>query len=200
MSGVNRPPRESLEEKIARVLKDEVALADYDPRWPALFAEEAEHLRRCLPADLLGRIEHFGSTAVPGLAAKPVVDMLIEVSDLEEARRRIAPVLEAQGYDHFWRAARDDGRPPFYCWLIKRDGRGRRTHHLHMLEAGFEHWERLLFRDLLIERADLADEYACLKRELSEKHPDDRIAYTRGKTEFVERVTAMAKSHFGGSQ
>jgi len=184
--------RETLEEKIARVLKDELALADYDPRWPALFEAEREHLRACLPAELLGRIEHFGSTAVPGLTAKPVVDLLIEVSDLEQARRRIAPVLEEQGYDYFWRSARDDGSDPHYCWFIKRDAEGRRTHHLHMVEPRFEHWDRLHFRDWLVAHPEAAAEYAQLKRELAEKHPGDRIAYTKGKTEFVARVTAEA--------
>jgi GrpB-like predicted nucleotidyltransferase (UPF0157 family) len=185
--------RETLEEKIARVLRDEVSLTGYDPRWPRLFEVERDHLRACLPADLLGRIEHFGSTAVPNLAAKPVVDLLIEVRDLREARRRIVPVLEEQGYDYFWRSARDDGSDPHYCWLIKRDGAGRRTHHLHMVEPHFEHWDRLLFRDWLITHPETAAEYAALKRRLAEEHPGDRIAYTRGKTAFVLEVTDRAR-------
>ena len=65
---------ETLEAKVARVVKEEVAVVPYDPRWPAMFAEERRHLLSCLPHDLVGRIEHFGSTAVPGLAAKPIVD------------------------------------------------------------------------------------------------------------------------------
>jgi GrpB-like predicted nucleotidyltransferase (UPF0157 family) len=71
---------ETLEQRIRRVLQDEVAIAPYDLRWPRLFAEEKDHLLSCLPQDLLRRIEHFGSTAVPGLSAKPVVDMLVEVT------------------------------------------------------------------------------------------------------------------------
>ena len=86
-----------------------------------VFRREKEHLLSCLPTDLVGRIEHFGSTAVPGLAAKPVVDMLVEVADLEATRARIAPVLEAQGYDYFWRPTHGDDGPPFYAWFIKRD-------------------------------------------------------------------------------
>ncbi|MEM7234397.1 MAG: GrpB family protein, partial [Planctomycetota bacterium] len=137
---------ETLEEKQARVLQDDVALEAYDPAWPARFEQERKHLLACLPAELIGRIEHFGSTAVPGLAAKPIVDMLVEVTDLEATRERIAPILEAQGYDYFWRPSWGDDVPPFYAWFIKRDENGARTHHIHMVEAEFEHWDRLYFR------------------------------------------------------
>ena len=95
---------ESLEQKIARVLREEISLAPYDPAWPAVFRRERDHLLECLPNGLLGRIEHFGSTAVPGLTAKPVVDILVEVTDLEAVKARVVPLLEAQGYDYFWRA------------------------------------------------------------------------------------------------
>ncbi len=90
---------ETLEERVARVVKEEVAVVAYDPRWPEMFEQERLHLLSCLPSDLIRRIEHFGSTAVPGRAAKPIVDMLVEVTSLDETRRRIAPILEAQGYD-----------------------------------------------------------------------------------------------------
>lgn len=91
---------ETLDEKVARVVKEEVAFVPYDSCWPGLFEEEKQHLLRCLPPELVRRIEHFGSTAVPGLPAKPIVDILVEVSDLDETRRRIAPILEGQGYDY----------------------------------------------------------------------------------------------------
>ncbi len=128
----------------------------YDPSWPEAFEAERDHLRACLPAELIGRIEHFGSTAVPGLSAKPIVDMLVEVTDLEAVRERVVPILEAQGYDYIWRPTIGDDGPPWYAWFIKRDpATGERTHHIHMVEASFaEHWDRLLFRDYLIEHPD----------------------------------------------
>ena len=92
---------ESLEEKIERVLKDRIELVAYDPVWPALFETEKIHLLSSLPNGLMTRIEHFGSTSIPGMPAKPVVDMLVEVISLEDARQWIAPILEAQGYDYF---------------------------------------------------------------------------------------------------
>src|SRR2546426_7593765 len=111
---------ETLQQRIRRVLREHVSIVPYDPKWPELFRQEKEHLLSCLPADLIRRVEHFGSTAVPGLAAKPIVDMLVEVTSLEEAKQRIVPILEAQGYDYFWRPTWGDDVPPWYAWFIKR--------------------------------------------------------------------------------
>lgn len=189
---------ETQEQRVQRVLRDAVVISPYDPAWPALFREEKEHLLSCLPADLVRRIEHFGSTAVPGLAAKPVVDMLVEVTDLQASRVRIAPVLESQGYDYFWRPTRGDDGPPFYAWFIRRDrSSGARTHHVHMVEAGFaEHWDRLLFRDYLIDHPGVARGYEAVKTRLTSDFPGDRAAYTRGKSDFIVRVTEEAKRYY----
>ncbi|MCE5336998.1 MAG: GrpB family protein [Desulfobacteraceae bacterium] len=187
---------ERLEERVAKAVAEEIALKPYDPGWPDLFRAEKEHLEACLPKDLIGRIEHFGSTAVPGMTAKPVIDMLVEVRDLEETKTRIVPELISQGYDYFWRPTFGDDGPPFYAWFIRRGpGKGERTHHIHMVEAHFsEHWDRLLFRDYLIGHPEAAREYAEIKLRLAKAFPRDRAAYTRGKTEFVERVTELAKA------
>jgi GrpB-like predicted nucleotidyltransferase (UPF0157 family) len=192
--------RETLEEKIARVVKEEVAVVPYDPCWPKLFEQERNHLSSCLPSDLVKRIEHFGSTAVPGLSAKPIVDILVEVASLNATKMKIVPILEAQGYDYFWRPSWGDSTPPFYAWFIKRDKCGRRTHHIHMIEADFEHWQRLLFRDYLIEHPHIAKEYGELKERLSEAHHADRVAYTEAKTDFIRIVTEKAKLYYGNAQ
>ena len=191
---------ETLEEKVARVVGENVAVVPYDPRWPEMFQEEKEHLLSCLPATLIKRVEHFGSTAVPGLSAKPIVDILIEVTSLDETREKISPILELQGYDYFWRPTWGDDTPPFYAWFIKRDPGGNRTHHIHMVEHHFEHWDRLLFRDYLVEHPEVAYEYGALKQRLSQSHENDRVAYTKAKTEFVVRVTEMAKKRYGKAQ
>jgi GrpB-like predicted nucleotidyltransferase (UPF0157 family) len=183
------------DERIRRLVQEDVALVPYDPGWPGSFAREKEHLTACLPPDLLRRIEHFGSTAVPGLSAKPVIDMLVEVVDLEATRARIVPILEAQGYEYVWRPTRGDDGPPFYAWFIKRDREtGARTHHIHMVERGFtEHWDRLLFRDYLIEHPAAARAYQELKELLATNHPRDRVAYTEGKSEFIDRIMRLAR-------
>jgi GrpB-like predicted nucleotidyltransferase (UPF0157 family) len=187
---------ETLQEKIERVTKEGIDVVPYDPIWPMLFEEEKAHLLHSLPKHLIKRIEHFGSTAVPGLAAKPVVDMLVEVTDLDETKRLIVPILEAQGYDYFWRPSWGDDIPPFYAWFIKRDINGNRTHHIHMVEGYFENWDRLLFRDYLIEHEEIAKEYGALKKKFSQSYKYDRVAYTKAKTDFILRTTETAKFYY----
>ena len=177
-------------------MKEDVAVVPYDSRWPRMFQEEKAHLLSCLPKTLVRRIEHFGSTAVPGLAAKPIVDILVEVASLDETRQKVPFILEPQGYDYFWRPMWGDDTPPFYAWFIKRDASGNRTHHIHMVEAHFEHWERLFFRDYLIAHPHVAQAYGRLKRKMSKAHAHDRVAYTKAKTDFVERVTRIAKRDY----
>jgi GrpB-like predicted nucleotidyltransferase (UPF0157 family) len=191
---------ETLTDRIKRVTQEAVSIVPYDSAWPRMFEDEKRHLLESLPRDLIKRIEHFGSTAIPGLAAKPIVDMLVEVTSLEETKKRIVPVLEAQHYDYFWRPTHGDEGPPFYAWFIKRDSAGVRTHHIHMVESDFEHWDRLLFRDYLIEHPDIAREYEALKLSLAREYPNDRIAYTKAKTEFIVRVTRAAKEYYRSGQ
>jgi len=186
---------ESLEERIRRVTREPVAIADYDPDWPARFEREKAHLLACLPQDIIVRIEHFGSTAVPGLSAKPIIDILVEVTDLEAVREKVVPVLESQAYEYFWRPTFGDDGEPFYAWFIKRDPRtGLRTHHIHMVEPDHTiHWERLLFRDYLIAHPDVAAEYDRLKRELAASLSSDRVRYTNAKSDFINRVMENAR-------
>lgn len=185
---------ETLEDRIRRVVQEDVAIVPYDSNWHRLFLEEKDHLLACLPSELICRIEHFGSTAVPGLAAKPIIDMLVEVTSLEETRCRIVPILESQGYDYFWRPTWGDDTPPFYAWFIKRNSSSKRTHHIHMVESHFEHWDRLLFRDYLIQHPDVAQEYQRLKIRLAAMYPNDRVAYTNGKTDFILMAMKKAKT------
>src|SRR5436309_3391593 len=108
-------PSETLDEKIARVLAEEIELASYDSSWPRMFQEEKARLLAVLPNDMIRRIEHVGSTAIPGLAAKPIVDMLVEVTDVGACKTLIAPLLEARGYDYFWHPNHGDRENPFYA-------------------------------------------------------------------------------------
>lgn len=186
---------ESLEERIRRVTSEEVSVEPYNPQWPLLFQQERQHLLACLPQRLIQRVEHFGSTAIPGLAAKPIIDILVGVTSLDTAKTQIVPVLEAQGYEYFWRPTYGDDVPPWYVWFIKRDARtGRRTCHIHMVESHMgEHWDRLLFRDYLIEHADVAAQYQALKVDLAARYAHDRIRYAEEKSAFIRRITDLAK-------
>jgi GrpB-like predicted nucleotidyltransferase (UPF0157 family) len=183
-------------DQVQRFLREDVTIVAYNLAWPDMFQREADHLRACLPQRLIRRIEHFGSTAVPGLRAKPIIDMLIEVVSLRVARTEIAPILKAQGYDYFWRPTMGDDVPPWYAFFIKRDSNGSRTHHIHMItrrQVFQAHWERLLFRNYLVSHPGVARQYEALKKSLADSHTNDRVAYTTGKTEFILRIMDLAK-------
>jgi GrpB-like predicted nucleotidyltransferase (UPF0157 family) len=187
--------KKSLQQRIEEAIREEISIVPYDAGWPNLYEHEAASLRLKLPDSLVIKIEHFGSTAVPGLAAKPVIDVLVQVSSLAKTRERIVPILEAEGYDYFWRT----DVSPAYAWFIKRDSGGKRTHHIHMVEADSKLWERLYFRDYLRDFPEEARRYAELKQSLAEKHPNDRLAYTAGKSEYVSAVTQRARRHYGAA-
>ena len=187
--------KKSLEQRIAEVTREDVAIVPYDPEWPRMFKDEADHLRNMLPSSIIKRIEHFGSTAVPGLPAKSIIDVLVEVSSLGEVKAEVVPILEAEGYDYFWRPTIGDD-PPYYAWFIKRDANGDRTHHIHMVEADSQLWERLYFVEYLKEFPEEAKSYARLKRKLSTRFPNDRIAYTRSKTDFIVPLTKKAVEYY----
>ncbi len=158
-----------------------VEIQPYDPQWPARFAVERARLLQLLPESFLG-IEHFGSTAVPGLAAKPVIDILAGVESMRVADELLDPLCEA-GYDTSkeFNATLKDRR-----WLMLHKD-GQRTHHLHLVIFGDVNWRRsLAFRDALRGDHALAQRYEFLKQTLAKQPPDDREAYTAAKGAFVD--------------
>lgn len=164
---------------------DEIRLVPSDPAWPRLFEEEAARLRPLIPADLLVALDHIGSTAVPGLPAKPVIDIQATVTDLEAARARLVDPLEAAGYA-FWAENPDTDRLFFVKGLPP--SAPHRTHHLHIMEDGPGALKHLAFRDYLRDHPREADRYAALKRDLASRFRHDREAYTEGKGDFIEGI------------
>lgn len=174
---------------------DEIIIVDHNPEWAQLFAREEALLRSVLSPDLVTRIEHFGSTSIPGLAAKPVIDILVGVRSLEEAKQDAVPVLEGLGYS-YWR---DDPRTD-HLFLVKGlPPHSSRSHHLHIIESGSVEWEHLLFRDYLRAHRHEAKRYANLKRDLAAVHREDREAYTDAKAEYIRRVTEIARQESDNS-
>ncbi|MBC8136992.1 MAG: GrpB family protein [Fibrella sp.] len=171
---------------------DEITLLPYDVRYPTLFAAEAELLQMTSPPDLIVRIEHFGSTAIPGLAAKPIIDILLGVRSLDEARRDLIPVVESFGYS-YWR---DDPNPAKLYAVKGLPPNGPRTHHLHIVEPDSTVWEQLLFRDYLRLHPDEAARYVTLKKNLAETFRNDREAYTDGKADYIQHVMTRARQAF----
>jgi GrpB-like predicted nucleotidyltransferase (UPF0157 family) len=166
-----------------------IELVPYDPCWPRAFEQEAARLRSAL-GSLALRIDHNGSTAVPGLAAKPVIDIQISVAALQPIdpyRDRLASI----GYVHVAHA--DDA----FCPFFHRPAEWPHTHHVHVVEAaGLEEQRTLAFRDYLREHPEAAHEYEALKRALAAEHwragGPSRDAYASAKTAFVERIVAAA--------
>jgi GrpB-like predicted nucleotidyltransferase (UPF0157 family) len=120
---------------------------------------------------------------------------LVEVASLDETKRQIVPILETQGYEYFWRPTIDD-QPPYYAWFIRRNSNGKRTHHIHMVEADSVLWDRLFFRDYLRRFPDEARRYENMKYSLAEVFHRDRISYTKKKTGYIAAITRKAKQYF----
>jgi predicted adenylyl cyclase CyaB len=176
------PPdsRSAAAEDLARagVRDARVEIVEYDPAWPAAFAVERERLTPLLPAGV--ELHHFGSTAVAGLAAKPVIDMIALVDDFDAS---IAALVSSAGYQYpaAFNATLTHRR--FLCFPTA----AHRTHHLHLVDESQELERRLRFRERLRADPALAREYVALKRALAERYRNDREAYTEAKGEFVKR-------------
>jgi GrpB-like predicted nucleotidyltransferase (UPF0157 family) len=162
-----------------------IRIVPYDPSWPDRFDEERDILEREIGVYLTGPVEHVGSTAVPGLAAKPVIDVMAGVGSLVASRPAI-PILGRLDYCYF------PYRADVMHWFCKPSPQFR-THHLHLVPFRSPLWnERIAFRDYLRRHPVVAAEYARLKEELAERYRHDREAYTEAKTPFVERTVANA--------
>jgi GrpB-like predicted nucleotidyltransferase (UPF0157 family) len=159
----------------------QIEIVPYDSTWPEQFARERDALLPTLASWLAGPIEHVGSTAVKGLPAKPVIDIMVPVHGLKQSRPAIA-LLHMHGYVYFPYKADE------MHWFCKPDPY-RRTHHVHMVPIDSPLFRaRLAFRDALRKDNRLRERYAQLKHQLAGKHPHDREAYTDGKGPFVSEV------------
>ena len=163
----------------------------YDPRWPAAFEAEAIRLRAAL-GPLVLRIDHNGSTAIPGLGAKPVIDIQVSVAALQPVAAYGERLL-ALGYVHVPHP--DDSFCPFFY----RPPEWPHSHHVHVVEAGgAEERRTLAFRDYLRDHSATAREYEHLKQDLATQleriNDESREAYARAKTDFIERIVAVALS------
>ena len=162
-----------------------VRVVEYDPTWPALFSAECARLTRAFAdAGLAVALEHTGSTAVPGLAAKPILDILGGYPEGADVAAYVR-AIEAAGYAH-----RGEQGIPGRAFFRRGDPR---AYHLHLAVVGGPFWrDHLAFRDRLRASDALRDAYAALKRELAARHPRDREAYTDGKAAFVQSVLASS--------
>lgn len=173
--------------KMTQMREEPISLVAYDHAWPGRFEDERAALARVLAPWLAGPIEHIGSTAIPGLVAKPVIDVMAGVADLASSVPARAATATL-GYLYF------PYRADVMHWFCKPSP-AHRTHHLHLVPIGSALWaDRIAFRDYLRSEPEAAAKYAALKRQLAARFTFDREAYTAGKSAFVAAILERARS------
>ena len=173
------------EQSLEKAINESVQLSGYDTEWPKIFTVECRSLM-ALCGDQLLAVEHIGSTAVPGLYAKPIIDIMGGVESMAIADKLLVPMCKS-GY---LTSAEFNEKLGNKRWLM-RCAEGRRTHHLHLIMYGSIEWSKqLLFRDSLRSNLLLASKYEEHEKELAAQFENDREAYTEGKGDFIRNVIA----------
>jgi GrpB-like predicted nucleotidyltransferase (UPF0157 family) len=164
---------------------DVVRLIPYTNEWARLFQEEKSHLLAAVVEYVLD-IQHVGSTSIPGMIAKPIIDIAIAVNNFEEANVCIKPI-ERLRYEY-----KGEFGIPRRHYFTKGNPR---THHIHMNEiSSRDRSDQITFRNYLLQHQEIANEYAELKLKLAQRYPTDRQSYTDSKASFVKRVLQLARS------
>ncbi len=162
-----------------------VALEAHNPEWIEMFKAERFFLQELLADWLFGSIEHVGSTAIPNIAAKPIIDIMVGVQSLNSSRDAIE-ILEDNGYCYA------DYKSDVMHWFCKPSPEFR-THHLHLVPYESQLWtERIQFRDVLLSDRKIAQEYSDLKVSLAKEFANDREAYTEAKWPFIQRTISAS--------
>ena len=163
-----------------------VEVVPHDPKWRDAFGAEASRVAAALGGNVVA-IHHIGSTAIPNIYAKPVIDMLVEVRDITEVDGR-SSAMESLGYEVLGEYGIPGRR------YFRKDSReGIRTHHIHAFEAGSaEAGRHLAFRDYMIAHPEAAQRYSELKRKLAEEHPQSMDGYMDGKDGFIKEMDRRA--------
>jgi GrpB-like predicted nucleotidyltransferase (UPF0157 family) len=158
----------------------------HDPKWQEAFEAESKHVVDALDENVIA-IHHIGSTAIPGIYAKPIIDLLVEVKDIIKVDEQ-SSVMESLGYEVMGEFGIPDRR-----YFRKNSKEGVRTHHIHAFEVGSEQVERhLAFRDYMIAHTEDAQRYSELKRKLAREHPTNIDRYMDGKDEFIKEMDKKA--------
>lgn len=163
-----------------------ITISDYSPTWLQMFAEEKMRLQKILLVSAV--VEHIGSTSVSGLAAKPIIDIMVGLADFAQADA-LVPSVQSLGYEY---VSKFEVEMPFRRYF-RKDKATVRTHQIHMVALDSEFWRRhLAFRDYLKAHPSIAAEYAALKRKLAEQEWTDVNDYADAKTKFIQSIEARA--------
>ncbi|MDD4296373.1 MAG: GrpB family protein [Ruminiclostridium sp.] len=180
---------ENDKERQARIYP--IILSEYNPAWPEWFAEEKVKLERLIGTENIARINHFGSTSVPGLAAKPTVDILLEIQETADIDKLIASLPQPE---YICLNPPDMPTPPPHLMFLKGylpTGFAEKVYHIHV--RYLDDWDELYFRNYLIAHPETAAEYAILKTKLHKGFEHNRDGYTNAKTAFIREVTEKAR-------
>jgi len=168
-----------------------IILSEYNPEWPQWFQEEKERLLHFIGAETITRITHIGSTAVPGLTAKPTVDILLEISENADIDKLVAS-LPSDDYICLSKQT----IPTFDLALLLKGytptGFTEKVYHIHVRRVG--DWDEVRFCEYLRSHPEITDAYAALKRELKERFEHDRDGYTNAKGDYINSITERARS------
>ena len=163
-----------------------VKVVKHNPEWQNLFKEESQSIIKTLKENIVA-IHHIGSTAIPGIYAKPIIDLLVEVNQIDLIDRRNRD-MERLGYQAMGEFGIADRR-----YFRKDDASGTRTHHVHIFEINSPQIKRhLAFRDYMIAHPAEAEQYSDLKRKLAKQFPEDIESYMDGKDEFIKNIDRLA--------
>lgn len=166
-----------------------IVISGHDPIWRENYLVEKSVIEKNIGIDNIVRISHYGSTAVPGLPAKPTIDILLEIKDNTDCEKLILD-MKAAGYIS---SSQPDNPAPHMMFMkgYTQEGFKGQVYHIHVRYSG--DWDELYFRDYLISHPDAADEYGKLKLELKNRFEFDRDGYTKAKTDFIRKVTKLAR-------
>ncbi len=167
-----------------------VILTDYDPAWKKKFLNETKRLEQAIDTSNIVRINHIGSTAIPGIISKPTIDILLEIKDNVDTAGLISNMGNA-GY----RYLEQPKKPPPHIMFIKgytEEGFKGQAFHVHIRYGG--DWDEIHFRNYLLANPEAAAKYSELKIKLKQKYEFDRDAYTDAKTDFIQRIVTLARA------
>lgn len=184
---MDKPLTEMTDEELWKLFP--VVLSDYNPLWRDNYLAEKAVIEQAAGIQNIARLNHIGSTAVPGLIAKPTIDILLEIKDGVNLEKLVAG-LKSAGYIYLKQPA----NPAPHMMFLKgytRQGFEGQAFHVHVRYGG--DWDELYFRDYLLAHPAVADEYGRLKIKLKKKYEHDRDGYTRAKSAFIKRITGLAR-------
>ncbi|KUO76378.1 MAG: hypothetical protein APF77_06675 [Clostridia bacterium BRH_c25] len=170
-----------------------IIISEHKSNWNENYLTEKAIIEEAIGNDIIARMNHYGSTAVPNLPAKPTIDILLEVNDNAETEKLISD-MRAIGYIY---SPQPENPAPHMMFMkgYTPEGFKGQVYHVHVRYEG--DWDELYFRDYLISHPDVADKYGKLKVELQKKFKNDRDGYTFAKTGFIKEITVLARKEMG---